>query len=203
MKRSELVRRLEAIEGFSSPRADWEQVVTPSECAADLVAAATVRGDIAGRTVIDLGSGTGRLAFAAAFLGASAVVGVDRDDRAIERARATAGSLHLPVRFVVAEVDAFSEPADTVVMNPPFGAQRRDADVPFWTKAFELAGRAVYAFAPFEARAYVAARAREAGFRVVEIVPVRWELPRTFPHHRKERVRLPVDRWSMERRENE
>ena len=69
MRRSELVRALERVAVPAAPRAELEQVVTPPERAADLLEATSSVGGLVGRSVVDLGSGTGRLAIGAALLG--------------------------------------------------------------------------------------------------------------------------------------
>jgi putative methylase len=197
MRRSELIRRIERVRPPSSPQASLEQVVTPAEAAAELLFTALSEDDLAGRTVLDLGAGTGRLGLGAAWLGASSVVGVDLDPVSVEAARAAAQAGALPAEFEVGDVGTWDRPAEVVVMNPPFGAQRRHADRPFWDAAFRLAGRSVYAFALSESRTFIARRAVAANARVVATRPVAWELPRTFPHHTRRQVALPVDLWAL------
>ena len=55
-----------------------------------LYIATYANSDIIGKSVLDLGCGTGRLALGAAFLGADSVVGVDVDRLAIKTARENA-----------------------------------------------------------------------------------------------------------------
>jgi putative methylase len=95
-------------------------------------------------------------------------------------------------------VSRWDRPADIVLMNAPFGAQRRHADRPFWDRAFDLARHAVGAFASVASRTFIARFALARGARVIEVESVPWDLPRTFPHHRAARVRLAVDRWVFE-----
>jgi putative methylase len=179
------------------PRADLEQVVTPAEAAADLLVDALAAGDLEGRSVLDLGSGTGRLAIGAALLGAASVVGVEVDPDAVAIARDAARSLGVRATFETGDVAHWTEAADLIVMNPPFGAQRLHADRPFWDAAYRLAGRAVYAFGLAESRTFIARRAVAARAHVLGTRPVAWELPRTFPHHTRRRVAIPVDLWAI------
>jgi len=197
VRRSELVRRLERVPPFADPRAELEQVTTPAEAAATLLEAAERWDGLAGRSVLDLGCGTGRLAIGAAILGAAPVVGVDADPAAVEVAREAARAAGVEVSFEAGEVAPDRSPADLVVMNPPFGAQRRHADRPFWEAALGLARRSVYAFGLAASRTFIARRAVARGARVVEVVPVPWVLGRTFPHHRRRRVELAVDLWAI------
>jgi putative methylase len=197
MRRAELIRAIDRIPGPADPRPDLEQVVTPAEAAAELLFTALAAGDLDGHSVLDLGTGTGRLAIGAALLGASPVVGVDADERALTVARAAAAERTLPVEFACSEVGDWSREAEVVVMNPPFGAQRSHADRPFWDAAFRAAGRSVYAFSLAESRTFIARRAVAANAHVLESRPIAWELPRTFPHHTRRRVTLAVDLWVL------
>ena len=198
MKREELVRRIQAVPPPPHPAAPLEQVATPAEAAADLLSDLDRRFGLEGRSVLDLGCGTGRLAVGAALLGAAPVVGVEVDATLVPIARAAARAAKATVEFRVSDVARWDHPADVVVMNPPFGAQTRHADRPFWERAFSLARCSVGAFASSASRTFIARLALDRGAHVVEVEPVRWDLPRLFPHHRAANVRLDVDRWVIE-----
>lgn len=195
MRREELVRRIQAVPLPPAPAARLEQVGTPAEAAADLLTALDRYVGLRGRSVLDLGSGTGRLAIGAALLGADPVTGVETDATLGPIARAAAHAAGVSVDFRDSDVAVWDRVADVVVMNPPFGAQRRHADRPFWDRAFALAGRSVGAFALRASRTFIARLALDRHAHVVEVEPVPWNLPRTFPHHRADNVRLAVDRW--------
>jgi putative methylase len=197
MSARNLARTLSGLADFRSPRADLEQLSTPPEAAAELLAAARVRDDLRGRSILDLGCGTGILGIGAMLWGAREVAGVDADAEALDLARANAERLGVSVRWILSRVSEYDQPADTVFMNPPFGAQRRHADRPFWDRAFALAGRAVYAFSLAESRTFIVKRAVARGARIEETRPVRWTLPPTLPHHRKAKVAIPVDLWVL------
>jgi putative methylase len=197
VRRGDLVRRIQAVPGFSDPRAADEQVVTPAEAAADLLSLADQSDGLAGRSVLDLGTGTGRLAIGAALLGAIPVVGIDRDPSALAIGRRAADAAGVAVEFVESEADAWSRAAEVVVMNPPFGAQRRHADRTFWDRAFALAHRSVYAFALADSRTFIARQAVARHVQIVETRAVPWRLERTFPHHTRDRVSVPVDLWAF------
>jgi putative methylase len=158
---------------------------------------ALARGDLVGRSVLDLGSGAGHLAIGAALLGARRVVGVDQDPEAIAVARSNAERAGVKCEWVESPVAAYTDGADTVLMNPPFGAQHRHADAPFWGRALALARRAVYAFSLADSRTFIGRQAVARAARIETTRPVRWELPATFPHHRKPRVPLAVDLWVL------
>jgi ribosomal protein L11 methyltransferase len=82
------------------------------------------------RRVLDIGTGSGVLAMAAALSGASAVVGIDVDQDAIDAANASASLNPLPpvISFVTGDFRAAPpEPADLVVANLTGGMLRTTA----------------------------------------------------------------------------
>lgn len=197
MRRADLVRRLDRVPAPTTPRRALEQVATPPEAAAELLFGALAADDLEGRTVLDLGAGTGRLAIGAALLGARSVVGVEVDPALRPAAERAARAAAVDVEFVTANVADWGRPSEVVVMNPPFGAQTAHADRPFWDAAFRLATRAVYAFALADSRTFIERRAVAADARVVATRPIAWALPRIFPHHTRRRVALAVDLWAL------
>jgi len=146
--RKGLAQRLGVVAGFEDPSVALEQYPTPPGLAAHIVHIADMEGDLADRTVVDLGTGTGMLALAAALRGAGLVVGIEIDAAplatALENERKV--GTHTPIEWVRADVTRAplaTDPADTtVVMNPPFGAQdgNRGADRGFLETAREIAG---------------------------------------------------------------
>lgn len=197
MRHAELIRALEAVAPFVDPDPAWEQVITPSEAAAKLLETALARGDLSGATVADLGAGTGRLAIGAALLGASAVVAVESDPRVVPTTRSNIARSGQTVEVVELPVDRFDRSVDLVVMNPPFGAQHKGADRPFWEAAFRCARRATYAFALAPSRTFIARTCVERAVPIAETRRIRWTLPATFRHHRRPRVELAVDLWVL------
>jgi len=139
---------LSRIARHTSPQASLEQYTTSETAAATLLyIAAYANDDVSGKTVLDLGCGTGRLGLGAAFLGAKYVVGVDIDRAAIAYASGASrrASLENRVQWVVGDIVAIRGKFDTVLQNPPFGVQTRTADRKFLEKALEVGCR-VYSF---------------------------------------------------------
>jgi putative methylase len=196
MKLKTLEMRLERIAGFDRPRVDLEQYVTPAEVAARLLFHAFLHGDIEGRRVCDLGCGTGVLACGAALLGASSAAGIDIDPAAVRTAQRNAVALGVSVRVVDGDLRDPAAlgsicPCDTVVMNPPFGAQKRHADRPFIDAALSCAG-VVYGIFNEGSRAFLASYIRGRG-EIDEVVACAFPMKRTFAHHTKDRRDIPVE----------
>ena len=199
MRRSELIRRLDRVPAFPDPRPELEQVRTPPEAAAEMLWAALGAGELEGRAVADLGCGTGVLALGAALLGARSVEGWDVDARALALGRDTAQEWGVEVRFVERSVEPPGPVAETILMNPPFGAQRAQADRPFWEAALGGTASAVYAFALADSRSFIERQAVAHSARLDERRPIDWTLPATFRHHRRRNVPLKVDLWVLRR----
>ena len=146
IRKLDLALFLSKIAPQPSPQAHLEQY-TISEAIAStmLYIAAYANNDIIGKTVLDLGCGTGRLALGASYLGAKNVVGVDVDKLAIKTAveNSLKNSLAENVQWIIGDVSAIVGRFDTVLQNPPFGVQTREADRAFLAKALEV-GNSVY-----------------------------------------------------------
>jgi putative methylase len=110
-----------------------------------LYVAAYVNDDIVGKSVLDLGCGTGRLALGALFVGAKDVIGVDIDRLAIQTANENSKNICLAdaVQWVLGDLSVVVGRFNTVLQNPPFGVQAREADRAFLVKALEV-GNCVY-----------------------------------------------------------
>lgn len=196
MKLKQLEMALGRVAGFPSPGAALEQYQTPASLAARLLFHALMKGDIAKKKVCDLGCGTGILSIGAALLGAESVVGVDIDESALAVARMNADLLKSEVRFLATDVregecrsriGAF----DTVVMNPPFGAQTAHADRPFIDCALAMAPVVYSIFnagsIPF-VETYTAHRAE-----ITEKVGGAFPIRRTFAFHKRDIQEIGVE----------
>lgn len=72
---------------------------------------------VTGRRILDVGTGTGILAIAAALAGAAEVVGVDTDPQAIEVARTNAATNDVPLDLAVGSTDEVDGPFDGILAN--------------------------------------------------------------------------------------
>jgi putative methylase len=226
MDKAALERRLSRVEEFADPRLDFEQYPTPADLAAHLVHLASVQGDLAGATVVDLGTGTGMLALGAAFRGPARVLALDRDPAALAQARenerrvagdegtsaasasATDSALPTEIEWLVGDAtrsplclsDAREDSSPvTVLMNPPFGAQagNEHADRAFLATASDLAGVS-YSIHNAGSREFVEAFAGDEGGEVTHAFRAELELPRRFDHQTSEREVLDAEVFRVE-----
>lgn len=196
-KKVQLERILESLDPLPHPTPSAEQYPTPAGIAAEVAYVAHAKGDVEGRSVVDLGCGNGVLATAAKLLGAGRVVGVDSDPSALEVARRNAERAHVDVEWRLTDVQAIRETFDTVIMNPPFGSQRRHADRPFLDAALAW-GRVVYTFLNAKAEAYVRHRIESASGRITDRLAYAFPIPYTFAFHREELRRIDVVLYRFE-----
>ncbi|MDD1687518.1 METTL5 family protein [Methanoregula sp.] len=196
MKLKALEMTLQRLAGFSRPRAALEQYQTPAPLAARLLYHALMKGDIEGKRICDLGCGTGVLAIGAWLLGAGSVAGIEIDKDALLVARTNAELLEADVEFIQADVRdpgtiAKAGACDTVIMNPPFGAQKAHADRPFIDLALRLAPVTYGIFnagsTPF-VKTYTEGRGE-----IAERVGGSFPIKRTFAFHTKDVQEIEVE----------
>lgn len=198
MKQRDLEILLQRVKPHPSPSHSLEQYQTPAPIAAEALYFAHGKGDIAGKVVLDAGCGTGIFAIGAKLLGAAEVIALDVDEGALSVAMANATALGVDLSLLTVDILDFPEPVDTVIQNPPFGAQRRHADAPFLENAMRV-GTVVYSFHNAETAAWVEEKVRTHGGTVTDRLRFRFPIPHTFDFHRKERVDVPVDFYRIAR----
>ena len=195
-KKKQLEMALQGIPPHKSPKIDLEQYSTPSVIAADVLWNAHSIGDVEGMKIVDLGCGTGIFAIGSALLGASEAVGVDVDGDSISVAETQAFKMGVEdkTRFLACDIQDFKESADTVIQNPPFGAQkanRKDADRLFMVKALEIAP-VVYSFHIHETEDFVTNFFKKEGANISHVYHYSFPIPRIYDFHTKEKVDVKV-----------
>lgn len=194
---------LQRIPRHPKPKQDLEQYATPATIAADVLWNACSLGDIEGKKVVDLGCGTGIFAIGAALLGAREAVGVDIDPDATVVAEVQAKEMEVGenTRFISTDVRYFAENADTVIQNPPFGAQkahRKEADRIFLAKAMDIAP-VVYSFHLAETKEFVEKFVESLGASVTHRFCYRFSIPHTYAFHTREKAEFEVVVLRIER----
>lgn len=194
MRRAELERALEAIPRHPAPSPDLEQYRTPPGIAAPLLLLAHADGAIADKRVLDLGCGTGTFTVGAALLGARLATGVDADAVSVGLAQKAAADLRVQERtwFVVADLADWHPEVgtyDTVVMNPPFGAQKNNkhADRLFVERAAEAVRPTgtIWFLAQVRTEGFLASQAKALGASIERVATWPYPLEATMAHHRE------------------
>jgi len=124
MKQRQLEILLQKVPKPTIPIPQLEQYMTTAPIAADIIFTAYQWGDVENKTVVDLGCGTGIFSVGVAHMGAKKVLGFDIDKNVIAAAKKYAKANALPIRYALRNITAVHTTCDTVIMNPPFGAQK-------------------------------------------------------------------------------
>ena len=199
MKLKNLEIHLQKVQGFRNPVAGLEQYMMPAPLAARFLFDAFLHGDIEGMKVLDLGCGTVMLSVGAALLGGD-VTGVDGDSSALLTAEENAASQKLDITFrreVVRAETAEADSYDTVIMNPPFGAQNEHADRPFIEAAL-ISAPVVWGIFNKGSIPFIKAYTKDTA-EITDIVAAKLSIPRQFFFHTKDIMEIPVEIVRLER----
>ena len=199
MKKRKLEMLLEKVRGFERPDVSREQYATPATVAAELLYFAFMNGDLEG-SVVDLGCGTGVLAIGASLLGRDAgvtqkIIGIDSDISALVTAKDNARSLGASVEWICCDIRDVCGHFDTVVMNPPFGAQEKGNDRPFLDKALQ-SGCVIYSIHNAGSQSFIESYIRGRGI-VTDVVRLKFPIRHTFKFHKKEIAYIDVELYRI------
>ena len=193
MKKKELEILLQKVPSFEEPVPHLEQYLTSANIAADIIFIAHQFGDIENKIVLDLGCGTGIFSTGVALTGAKKIIGIDVDENAIKTAKNYAEKNNLEITFMIQDVRDVGIKCDTVIMNPPFGAQKgnQKADRKFIEKGFEIAP-VLYSIhlaktIPFVTK-LISSLGGEVNYSKDYVFPIKW----MFEFHEKKVVNYDV-----------
>jgi len=221
IRKLDLERFLSTVVPQPIPKAHLEQYTVSEQLAAQMLyIAAYSNDDIVGKSVLDLGCGTGRLALGAAFIGAEKIVGIDIDRSAIKTASENSVKTNLDnVQWVLGDIDAVAGSFDTVLQNPPFGVQTRGADRVFLAKALEV-GSSIYSlhshpevdkslikqlkasqgFLQVQASPFLARFISQHGGTVTGVYALLMTIPRMFDFHTKLKHDFVIDLYVIKKK---
>ncbi len=204
MGKRALAERLHGLSGFRDPEVSLEQYPTPPDLAAHLLHLADLQGDIAGRTVLDLGAGTGILALAAACRGPARVLALERDADALAVAHGNERAVapETPVDWLRGDATRpplRSDSVSTIVTNPPFGAQsgNEGADRAFLHTAATIADVS-YSIHNAGSQSFVESFAADEGGEVTHAFAAEFEMARLYEHHDHDRTEIEVEVFRIE-----
>ena len=193
VRKHDLAIALQKIKPHPHPILALEQYTIPADLAAEILfTACYVHDDIKNKDVLDLGTGTGRLALGASILGASYVVGVDIDAASLKLASTAERSLRAHVDFILGEIGTLRGTVDTVLMNPPFGTKRPHADMEFLQSALRL-GNTIYTIHKSSTRKFLERWLADHELKFQQILATEMIIPHQFNFHKKARKPVEID----------
>lgn len=208
---------LSRLEAFQRPKVRVEQYTTPSEIAAEVLWSAFMRGDIEGKVIADLGSGTGILGLGAMILGAKRVYFIDMDKNALDIAKnnilylESEGYLGKDLAegrdyaFKCIDIEELNsvidekkgESVDTVVQNPPFGTRVKHIDKVFLDKALDTAP-VVYSFHKSSTERFVKSFCKDRKVSITEVWNFEFPIKKNMEHHTKRVQKIEVSVFRLE-----
>lgn len=200
MRQRELEIRLERVPTHPNPDPNLEQYRTPAKIAADVLYRALGLGDLGDRSVADLGCGSGIFLVGAGLLGAASLTGIDLDPASVALARAALAQEELEADLHTGPVESLVGSFDTVIMNPPFGAQfaSRHADTVFLRHAMKVAP-VCYSLHNETTRDHLERMAQNLDARWDRLARYDFPLPHMFKFHTREKVLVPVALYRFQR----
>ena len=205
ISKKELISIIQSTESFTKPRVDLEQYCIDALSAVDIIFFAGFEyNDIKNKFIVDLGSGTGRLSIASAYVKANSVLSIDIDFNALNTLKKNIYSLGLediifPLCTNVENLEfskkhLFNNLKVTTIMNPPFGVKKRTADRIFLEKAFSFSN-VVYSIhlAGEKTFRFISKFAERFNWHIDNYFPYNMILERSFQFHTKKAKNIDVN----------
>lgn len=203
MSKGSLAIILSKLKGFALPKVRLEQYTTDSQTAADILWKAQQLGDIQGKTIADLGAGTGILGIGALILGAKQVFFIESEKEALEIAKENYAEVRHYANgeavFVCDGIENFNQTADTVIQNPPFGTRQKGADTHFLQHAFKIAP-IVYSFHKTSTHTHIKKVSEQAEMTITHTFPYQLPIKATLTQHKHKIHRIDVTIYRFQKR---
>ena len=195
---------LSKLKGFEKPSLTLEQYPTPSNIAAEWAWNMALKGEVAGKVIVDAGCGPGIIGLGLLLLGARKIIFIDKDPGTIQICQQNYEKIKEEyevgaAEFIPHDFSLFDGEADLVVQNPPFGTKQEHADKRFLEKAFATAP-IVYSMHKWSTQKFVEAICKDFGFEITDIWRYEFPVKAVFAFHEKPVQIVDVGLWRMEKR---
>ncbi len=213
ISKKNLISLVQNTETYNNPKIILEQYCINATCAVDIIYYAGFEyDDISNAVVVDLGSGTGRLSIASAFLNAKFILSVDIDIDVVNILNRNIKSLDLtsvifPIcadikYFEISKKNLPENTKITTIMNPPFGVQSRHADRIFLEKAFSFSS-IVYSIhlGGQKVQKFISNYIQKFDWMVDNILPYNMILENTYPFHTEKSKKIDINIYRFIRKE--
>lgn len=199
----DLEMALSKLRTFEQPSFQLEQYATPASIAAEWIWTMALKGEVAGRIILDAACGPGILGLGLLLMGARKVYFVDKDQKIMNTCIENYNVLHQEyeigtAEFIIEDVSLFDEAVDIVVQNPPFGTKEAHADRRFLEKAFSVAP-IIYSMHKSTTRNFVESICRDHGFALTDHWEFQFPIKAAFKFHEKPVVKIEVGLWRIQK----
>jgi len=193
--------QLSKLKSFENPSFQLEQYATPSHIAAEWIWSMALKGEIAGKTILDAACGPGILGLGLLLMGAKKVYFLDKDKEVMHICIENYTNLKKEyelgkAEFVIGDVSLFSENVNLVVQNPPFGTKEKHIDKLFLEKAFSVAP-IVYSMHKYSTKQFVEAISKDFKYLITDLWRFEFPIKATFKFHQKPVKNIDVGLWRM------
>ena len=201
MNKKNLAIKLSKLTHLTNLKINLEQYQTESELAAFLLWRAYQDSCIKNKVVADFGCGNGIFGIGALLLGAKFVYFLDSDEDALNTCKNNLLKFYSGdnYSFILGDVSIFKKNIDTVIMNPPFGVQKRKADKRFLESAMKNSD-VIYSIHKIQSKKFIEALCSENNFSVVDIVEIPFVIKKTYKFHTRARYSFISGIWILKRK---
>jgi len=201
--KQDLEIELSKLKTFEEPSWELEQYCTPSNIAAEWIWNMALKGEVAGKIILDAASGSGILGIGLLLMGAKKIFFLDKDNEAMKICMENYNSIKneyeiAEADFIIGDVSLFDTQVDLVVQNPPFGTKVEHADKIFLEKAFHSAD-VVYSMHKYSTKIFVEAIAKDFNFIITDLWRYDFPIKAVFKFHEKPVKNVDVGLWRMEK----
>ena len=198
-----LEMELSKLKGFEKPSFMLEQYATPAHIAADWIWQMAMRGEVAGKIILDAASGPGILGIGLLLLGAKKVFFVDKDKTIMKTCMDNYNLIKEEfelgdAEFIIEDISLFDEQVDIVVQNRPFGTKERHTDKMFLEKAFSVS-HIVYSMHKYSTQKFVESISKDYKFTITDMWRYEFPIKAAFKFHTKPTKNIDVGLWRMEK----
>jgi len=199
MNKKQLSIELSKLKQITDFNVKLEQYQLDGNFAADFLWISYQNNDIKNKIIADLGCGNGILGIGALLLGAKFVYFLDSDKTSLDICLKNIKYFDFKnYKITNNDVGKFDSKTDIVVMNPPFGVQKRKADKIFLETAMRNSNK-IYSIHKIESKNFIEKLSKENNFSVLNIIEKNLTINKTYRFHKYKKYTFRVGFWILNR----